>query len=79
MADLFDRDPQMKSRGSLVTLDHPLLGDFGHVRTPIGFSRSSPAPFRAPGMGEHNQRIATEICGVSRARFDELEKLGVFK
>jgi hypothetical protein len=30
-------------------------------------------------MGEHNQRVAREICGLSQARFDELESLGVFK
>jgi crotonobetainyl-CoA:carnitine CoA-transferase CaiB-like acyl-CoA transferase len=79
MSDLFDRDPQLKARGSLVTLDHPLLGHFGHVKTPIAFSRSSPAPFRAPSMGEHDRRIATGLCGLSSARFEELEKLGVFR
>jgi hypothetical protein len=30
-------------------------------------------------MGEHNRHIATEICGLSPARFDALEKLGVFR
>ena len=79
MSDLFDRDPQMQTRGSLVTLDHPLLGKFGHVRTPIDFSRSTVAPFRAPGMGEHNEHIAMQICGLSRERFEELKTLGVFK
>jgi crotonobetainyl-CoA:carnitine CoA-transferase CaiB-like acyl-CoA transferase len=79
MSDLFERDPQLRARQSLVTLDHPLLGAFGHMRTPIDFSRAQAAPFRAPQMGEHNRGIATGICGLSPARFEELETLGVFK
>jgi hypothetical protein len=49
------------------------------MRTPIDFSRSRSAPFRAPSMGEHNQRVALEVCGLSQARFAELEQMGVFK
>jgi crotonobetainyl-CoA:carnitine CoA-transferase CaiB-like acyl-CoA transferase len=79
MADLFERDPQIRARHALVDLAHPLLGVFGHMRTPIGFSRATNTPFRAPAMGEHNRRIATEICGLSEARIDELDKSGVFK
>jgi crotonobetainyl-CoA:carnitine CoA-transferase CaiB-like acyl-CoA transferase len=79
MSDLVERDPQLRARGSLVPLLHPLLGEFGHMRTPIDFSRSRQAPFRAPGMGEHNPRIARDICGLSETRRAELETLGVFK
>jgi crotonobetainyl-CoA:carnitine CoA-transferase CaiB-like acyl-CoA transferase len=79
MSDLFERDPQIRARQSLVTLDHPLLGAFGHMRTPLAFSRAKPAPFRPPQMGEHNRSIATGICGLSQSRFEELETLGVFK
>ena len=79
MEDLFERDPQIRARGALTTLGHPLLGDFGHVRTPVGFSRSHPRPFRAPAMGEHNHEIAATLCGLSGARIAELEQLGVFK
>jgi crotonobetainyl-CoA:carnitine CoA-transferase CaiB-like acyl-CoA transferase len=60
-------------------LAHPLLGEFGHVRTPIDFSRSTSAPYRAPGMGEHVHRIATEICALAPERIDALEKLEVFR
>jgi crotonobetainyl-CoA:carnitine CoA-transferase CaiB-like acyl-CoA transferase len=77
--ELVERDPQIRARGSLLPLQHPLLGEFGHMRTPISFSRSNNAPFRAPGMGEHNQRIARELCGLSDDRLAELERLGVFK
>jgi crotonobetainyl-CoA:carnitine CoA-transferase CaiB-like acyl-CoA transferase len=78
MSELFD-DPQLQARRPLVPLLHPLLGEFGHMRTPIAFSRSTAAPFRAPGMGEHNRRVATEICGLSLSKYEALEQQGVFR
>jgi len=77
--DMIDGDPQLIGRGALITLDHPHLGPFGHIATPIRFSRDAFQPFRAPGMGEHCRDIAREICGLSDARIAELEALGVFK
>jgi crotonobetainyl-CoA:carnitine CoA-transferase CaiB-like acyl-CoA transferase len=79
MSDLMERDAQLQARRPLVPLPHPLLGDFGHMRTPIDFSRSTSTPFRAPQMGEHNREIATEICGLSPERCAALEQQGVFR
>jgi len=77
--DLLEHDPQLVARGALVTLDHPLLGAFGHVRTPVTFSRSAIAPYRPPRMGEHSREIARTLSGLSDARIDALETAGVFK
>ncbi|MCP5143636.1 MAG: CoA transferase [Gammaproteobacteria bacterium] len=77
--DVFSRDQGMSARGALVELEHPLLGAFGHVRTPIDFSRSDIAPFRAPGLGEHSAEVAAGIAGISSERITELNDLGVFK
>lgn len=77
--DLFERDPLIPTRRALVPLVHPLLDTFGHMRTPIDFSRSQPQPYRAPSLGEHNRHIATALCGLSATRIAELEQLGVFK
>jgi crotonobetainyl-CoA:carnitine CoA-transferase CaiB-like acyl-CoA transferase len=79
MEDLVERDPLIEERHTLLPLVHPVLGIFGHMRTPIDFSVSRPHPFRAPSMGEHNRHIAAALCGLSAARIDELEQLGVFK
>jgi crotonobetainyl-CoA:carnitine CoA-transferase CaiB-like acyl-CoA transferase len=79
MSDLFERDPQLQARHPLVFFDHPLLGNFGHMRTPIDFSRSAPEPYRAPSIGEHNKVIAESLCRMSPQRFAELESLGVFR
>ena len=77
--DLFERDPLIRERHTLMPLVHPILGTFGHMRTPIDFSLSRPRPVRAPSMGEHNRQISAALCGVSAARFAELEQIGVFK
>jgi crotonobetainyl-CoA:carnitine CoA-transferase CaiB-like acyl-CoA transferase len=77
--DMIERDAQLCGRGALVTLDHPLLGPFGHIATPIRFSRDQFTPFRAPGMGEHVSEIARDLCGLSEARIAELDQAGVFQ
>ncbi len=77
--DMLERDPQLAARNALVTLDHPLLGPFGHIDTPIRFSRDAFEPFRAPRMGEHATEIARTLCGLSPERIAELEDAGVFQ
>jgi crotonobetainyl-CoA:carnitine CoA-transferase CaiB-like acyl-CoA transferase len=77
--DMVDHDPQLIKRGALAVLDHPLLGPFGHIATPIIFSHDRFAPYRAPGMGEHCHEIASTLCGLSDARIAELEEAGVFQ
>jgi crotonobetainyl-CoA:carnitine CoA-transferase CaiB-like acyl-CoA transferase len=77
--ELMERDAQIAARGALVQLEHPLLGGFGHMRTPISFSTSKVEPFRAPSLGEHSRHIAAAICGLSPERITELESLGLFK
>ncbi|MGA0805293.1 MAG: CoA transferase [Pseudohongiellaceae bacterium] len=75
--ELIEHDAMLRERGALVTLPHPVLGAFGHVRTPLQFSNGPLVPFRAPGMGEHNREIAAQ-AGLDDARFDALQALGVF-
>jgi len=77
--DLVERDPQLRVRQALITLDHPVLGPFAHVRTPIDLSRATVAPLRAPLMGEHNREIASSLCGLPAERIEQLEAMGVFK
>ncbi len=76
--DLLEHDPGMVARGALLNLDHALLGRFGHVRTPLNFSRVPTLPFRAPALGEHSGEIAREIAGIPQERFELLQSLGVF-
>jgi crotonobetainyl-CoA:carnitine CoA-transferase CaiB-like acyl-CoA transferase len=76
--DLMERDPGLRQRGALIELDHARLGRFGHVRTPVDFSRDTPQPFRAPSIGEHTREILLQVAGVPPERFAALEKSGVF-
>ena len=79
LEDMIDNDPQLAGRSALVTLDHPLLGPFGHMATPIRLSRDAFTPFRAPSMGEHAHEIARTLCGLDEARIAELDAEGVFQ
>jgi crotonobetainyl-CoA:carnitine CoA-transferase CaiB-like acyl-CoA transferase len=77
--DALEHDAGLEARGALVALAHPLLGTFGHVRTPIDFSATRAAPYRAPSMGEHSTEIATMVAGVDPGRVAQLNMLEVFK
>jgi crotonobetainyl-CoA:carnitine CoA-transferase CaiB-like acyl-CoA transferase len=77
--DLLERDPGLSARGALVELDHPLLGAFGHMRTPMTFSRSTVQPYRAPALGEHTHDLARTLCELAPARIAELEAKGVLR
>lgn len=76
--DLLEGDPQIVTRDALVTLEHPLLGPFAHVASPIRFSRDRFVPFRAPSMGEHSLEIARSVCGLDEERVSRLVDEGVF-
>jgi crotonobetainyl-CoA:carnitine CoA-transferase CaiB-like acyl-CoA transferase len=77
--DLVEFDPQLAARGCLFELQHPLLGPFGHMRTPLTLSGHELRPYRAPSIGEHSLSIARDICGLEPARVAELESKGVFQ
>ncbi len=77
--DMVEHDPGLAGRDALVQLEHPLLGAFGHMRTPISFSRSTPCPFRAPGLGEHSLDIAHRIAGLDEATVAGLQQMEVFR
>ena len=70
--DLMERDPVLRARGAVMQLPHAKLGSFGHVRTPISFSKDRPEPYRAPSMGEHNREIALQVAGLEAAQFEQL-------
>jgi crotonobetainyl-CoA:carnitine CoA-transferase CaiB-like acyl-CoA transferase len=77
--DLMEHDPEIAVREALVTLEHPLLGAFGHVATPIRLSADAVAPFRAPSMGEHGEAIARELAGLAAEDVTALAASGLFK
>jgi crotonobetainyl-CoA:carnitine CoA-transferase CaiB-like acyl-CoA transferase len=77
--DLLEHDPQIACRNALVQLEHAVLGEFGHVNTPLRFSTDRFEPIRAPSMGEHCEVIAQDICGLGQDTIDRLRDEGVFQ
>jgi crotonobetainyl-CoA:carnitine CoA-transferase CaiB-like acyl-CoA transferase len=77
--DLLEHDPQIAFRQSLIPLSHALLGTFGHMRTPITFSRSAALPYPPPAIGEHSLDIARVLAGLPAPRLQLLNKQGVFR
>jgi crotonobetainyl-CoA:carnitine CoA-transferase CaiB-like acyl-CoA transferase len=77
--ELIELDATLTHRGALVTLPHPKLGDFGHVRTPLSFSVDRQTPYRAPGLGEHSFEVASSVAGLSAERVAGLDAAGVLK
>jgi len=72
-------DADLAARGALVELPHPLLGSFGHVRTPMSFSADPCTPFRAPRIGEHTREVALGLAGLDAERFATLKASGVLE
>ncbi len=73
-------DPQLKSRGMIQELPHPLGTPTGVKAAgfPIRFSElPTEYPGPAPMLGQHNQEIYMELLGFSRKEMEQMEKEGV--
>ena len=69
--------PAAAARGALLTLDHPLLGAFGHVRTPVDlFAQPGRALSRAALGRAQSRRSRANSAGLSAQRIAELEAAG---
>ncbi len=73
IADLIDKDPQLKHRRHYETIRQPTEPDFellidGEAIRFVGVERVLQ---RAPSLGEHNEYVLREVLGLSEADFDE--------
>lgn len=73
-------DPQLKSRGMIRELTHPLSGGTG-IKTagfPIRFSKlPADYPGPAPLLGQHNEEIYMGLLGFSAEEMERLKKEGI--
>jgi len=73
-------DPQLKSRGMIQELRHPLNAPTG-VKTagfPIRFSEiPADYPGPAPALGQHNEEIYRGLLGLSKEEMEQLKKDGI--
>jgi len=77
--DLLENDPQLKERGSLVPMKHPVMGVFSHSTPPFKLLKTKAQVRTSPCMGEHTEYVCAEFLGMSHEEFAELSGQGVFK
>ncbi|MCG7335848.1 CoA transferase [Sporosarcina sp. ACRSM] len=76
--EIMDYDPQVKERGLIETLEHPLLGARRFEGLPIDMSKTPPYLHKAgPLMGEDNDYVFGEILGYSPEEIEQLTNDGV--
>jgi len=70
-------DPQLKHRGTLIEIDHPLAGKVKQVANPIRYADAALTyDRRAPNLGEHTAEILREI-GMDSGTIELLKQDGV--
>jgi len=77
IAEIFD-DPQYKERGTIATVEHPVLGP---LKMPNVIPRMGATPGRikhaGAELGEHNREIFCDELGVTEQELAELAERGV--
>jgi len=77
LGEVFD-DPQVRSRGMQVSVDHPLAGDIKLVGNPVKMSVTPPTvASHPPLLGEHTAAVLHELLGVDAAGFAALREAGI--
>jgi crotonobetainyl-CoA:carnitine CoA-transferase CaiB-like acyl-CoA transferase len=70
--------PHLIARGTVRTVNDPILGEFKIPGFPLRFSGyPEELEFDAPMLGEHNASILEEYLGYTSARVMELERSGI--
>lgn len=77
--DLIEHDPQLKEREFLMSLEHPVLGIFGHQTPPYKLLKTRAQVRTSPCLGEHTEYVCTQLLGMSDEEFVSLLQGGVFE
>jgi len=79
LSDVFD-DPQVKSRGMVIEMDHPATGGRKAklIASPVRMS-GTPVSYRKspPTLGQHTEEVLGEFLGMSSAEIAALREKGV--
>jgi formyl-CoA transferase len=70
-------DPHMKQRGMVVTVKHPVRGDFTMPGCPVRLEHSPVDVKSAPLHGEHNAEVYRDFLGLGAAELDSLKAEGI--
>jgi formyl-CoA transferase len=70
-------DPHLREREMVVTVEHPVRGEFTMPGCPVKLEDSPVKVTRAPLLGEHNGEIYREYFGFGDREIAELKEQGV--
>jgi len=72
--------PQVRARGMIATVEHPVAGPVRLAATPVRLS-ATPAAIRsaAPRLGEHTRPLLRDLLALGESDLDELERAGVIQ
>jgi benzylsuccinate CoA-transferase BbsF subunit len=77
--DVMDRDPQLSHRRFFREVDHADVGRYRAPRPPFTLSRCDCELEPAPLLGEHNEYVLKEICGLADAEVAQLLVTGALE
>jgi crotonobetainyl-CoA:carnitine CoA-transferase CaiB-like acyl-CoA transferase len=76
-SDDIARDPQLRSRGYMVEIDHPDIGVLEFAQSPLRMSKTpGHVQSRAPRLGEHTSDVLREWLAVDEGEITRLVETG---
>jgi formyl-CoA transferase len=70
-------DPHLRERGMVVTIQHPVRGEFTMPGCPVKLEDSPVEVRSAPLLGEHNNEVFADYLGFDAAEVERLKQEGV--
>lgn len=69
--------PHLKARDMVVTMEHPTRGTFTMPGCPVKLSASAATTTPAPLLGQHNEEVYGDLCGLAPEQLQRLRQEGI--